>query len=649
MNRLECSPPHSGDGRRCAAGTAARVLPFRPAHPWRYTRRVASKEGGEAEVPTAVSFRLGEWLVEPSLNRLTSGERVAHLEPRAMDLLVYLAERAGKVVGREELLDAVWQRQFVADATLSHAVAKLRRALGDDPQGARFVETIPKRGYRLVATVETPAPAGGCEGESPQLVTRGVEPRSSALPGLAVLPFVDMSPGGDHEYFGDGVAEEITNALACLTGLRVAARTSAFAFKGARQDVREIGQQLGVDAVLEGSVRKASGRLRVTAQLISVADGMHLWSERFEASDEDVFAVQDAIAEGVVRRMHVPPAAGLGELFGRRGSPSRGAYDLYLRGRHLLNRRRREELQRALEYLEQAVAADETFPLPQVAIAETFSVLALWGTLPPEPAHARARAAATRAVDLDPFSAEAHAWLGWVELFQDWDFAGSAHYFQQALRLPRPSWMCGFPFGIHHLAGGRWDAAGRTAHRLADEEPLSPLAQAQGAGLLVGLGRFPAAREILEAALDLDADHPMVTLWLAHVRGVEGRFREAAELLQRTLGTWFVPTMINLPALLVAAGDTDAARKVVAMLEDAAGTGYVSWFSRAMAWAALGDEARAREFLREAEGERSPLLTACLLGEGFLALAPVWMKEWFVARRQQVVPPLASPTAGGGA
>lgn len=418
MNRLEGSFVHSGDGRPCAAGTAARVLPFRRAHPWRYTRRVASKEG-ESEVPTTVSFRLGEWLVEPSLNRLTRGERVAHLEPRAMDLLVYLAERAGKVVGREELLDAVWQRQFVADATLSHAVAKLRRALGDDPQGACFIETIPKRGYRLVATIGKPTPAGGGEGRARRAAVPAVEPRPPALPGLAVLPFVDMSPGGDQEYLCDGVAEEITNALACLAEMRVAARTSAFAFKGARLDVREIGQQLGVDAVLEGSVRKAGGRLRITVQLVSVADGMHLWAERFEAGDEDVFAVQDAIAGGVVRRMHVPPAAGQVELFGRRGSPGRGAYDLYLRGRHLLNRRRREEVHCALEYLEQAVAADDVFSLPHVAIAAAFSVLALWGTVPPEPAHARARTAATRAVELDPASAEAHAWLGWVELFQD--------------------------------------------------------------------------------------------------------------------------------------------------------------------------------------------------------------------------------------
>lgn len=209
--------------------------------------------------------------------------------------------------------------------------------------------------------------------------------------------------------------------------------------------------------------------------------------------------------------------------------------------------------------------------------------------------------------------------------------------------------MCGFPFGIHHLAGGRWDEAGRTAHRLADEEPLSPLAQAQGASLLVGLGRFSAAREILEAALDLDADHPMVTLWLAHVRGVEGRFGEAVELLQRTLGAWFVPTMINLPALLVATGDSDAARKVVAMLEDAAATRYVSWFSRAVAWAALGQEERAREYLVIAEDERSPLLTVSLLGEGYVALAPAWMRGWCAARSQQVVPHLASLGAATGA
>src|SRR5512139_3982243 len=183
------------------------------------------------------AFRVGDWLVEPSLNRLSRKGVVHHLRPRLMDFLVYLAEHAGQVVSKDQILEEVWQRRFVAESVLSRSVSDLRQLLQDDAERPRFIDTIAKRGYRLVAAV-LPEPAS----HVPTV-------QAPARPSIVVLPFVDMAPAHDQEYFCDGLAEELTNGLAELSGFRVVARTSAFAFKGRSIDVREIGRQLGVSTV----------------------------------------------------------------------------------------------------------------------------------------------------------------------------------------------------------------------------------------------------------------------------------------------------------------------------------------------------------------------------------------------------------------
>ncbi|RPJ81152.1 MAG: transcriptional regulator, partial [Acidobacteria bacterium] len=232
--------------------------------------------------PAHGAFSLGDWLVEPSLNRLTRADEVRHLRSRLMDLLVYLAQHAGRVVTKDQLLEDVWHQRFVAESVLSRSVAELRQLLGDEARHPRVIETIPKRGYRLVATVAEPA-RGASAGSA----------GADARPSIVVLPFLDLAPARDHEYFCDGLAEELTNGLAHLRGLRVVARTSAFAFKGKAADVRDIGRQLNVRAVLEGSVQHSDDNVRVTAQLVDASDGCHVWSGRFDRPARDIFAIED--------------------------------------------------------------------------------------------------------------------------------------------------------------------------------------------------------------------------------------------------------------------------------------------------------------------------------------------------------------------
>jgi serine/threonine protein kinase len=250
-------------------------------------------------------------------------------------------------------------------------------------------------------------------GRSPQrlLTADDGPPRRS----IAVLPFADMSQEKDQDYFCEGIAEELITALAHVEGLRVAARTSAFQFKGRADDVRRIGQQLGVETVLEGSVRKAGSRLRVTAQLVSTADGYHLWSERYDREMEDVFAIQDEIAATIVQTLKIR-LVGEGAIPRvRRSTEDPEAYRLYLQGRYWWNKRHEVGLRKGLDFFDQAIAKDPSYALAYAGVADSYSTIGFYGFQPPKTAFAKAKQAAERALALDESLAEAHTAVGLVD------------------------------------------------------------------------------------------------------------------------------------------------------------------------------------------------------------------------------------------
>src|SRR6516162_1307294 len=237
-------------------------------------------------------FRVGRWLVAPSLNSISCKGTTVRLEPKVMEVLVCLAQHAGETLPKETLFHTVWPDTFVTDDVLTHAISDLRHAFADDAREPRIIETIPKRGYRLVAPVNA---AGAAAAPA----------ASVARDSIVVLPFINMSTDPENEYFADGITEEIINALAQISDLHVVARSSAFSFKGRHIDPRVVGEQLDVRTVLEGSVRRADNRLRITVQLVNAADGYHLWSERYDREMKDVFAIQDEIARTIAERLKV--------------------------------------------------------------------------------------------------------------------------------------------------------------------------------------------------------------------------------------------------------------------------------------------------------------------------------------------------------
>ena len=508
---------------------------------------------------------------------------------------------------------------------------------------SRCMEKDPARRPASAAEVRASLAAIRLTQETPTQAISAPEP--PRLPSVAVLPFADMSPARDQDYLCDGLAEEIINALAQLDGLRVTARTSSFSFRGKLDDVREIGRRLGVSAVLEGSVRKAGDRLRITVQLVGVADGYHLWSQRFDRGNEDVFALQDEISLGVVEKLKVKLLAGESGVFERHHEPAPEAYDLYLKGRFFFNRRGPEDIPRAIGHFEKAAAADPAWALPHAGIAETFFILGLWGLVPPRQVFGRVKAAALRAIELDETLVEAHMLLGCELFLHEHDWGGARPHFERAGKFLPHSTLGKLGKAAYQMAAGRSGEALQTARLFVEAEPLSAIAHTQAANFHMALGDVDGAAALLEKALDLDPGMRMALPLLGFCRAVQGRLEEAVGLLRSAVEKGLPAGSMYLPAVLVLSGKVDEARAAVEALESAALDRYVWPLARALAWAALEEKQRCLELLGEAEAEGSPMFTLTVLGPGGLALAPAWLKEWFEERRRKMVS--AIRVAGG--
>jgi len=500
-------------------------------------------------------FWVGEWLVEPDLNRISKVEESRSIEPRVMELLVFLAERPAQVLPKREILRAVWQQTYINDDVLLRAISELRKAFGDDVRNPQFIETVPRRGYRLIAPVGASTP-------------------SATRPSIAVLSFADLSAERDQEYFCDGIAEEIINSLARVTGLQVASRTSAFAFKGRSEDIRAIGRKLGVSAVLEGSVRKAGNQLRISAQLIDVADGYHLWSESYDRKLEDIFAIQEEIARTIAATLRVSLTQGESDAIGKIPTTDLLAYDYYLRGKQFFYQYKSKGIQFALHMFSQAIERDPRFARAYAGIADCCSFLYMYAGS--QPIHReRADAASRKALELEPNSAEAYASRG-VALSLQGAYEEAEEAFETATRLDPRLFEAYYFHARVVFARGRLEQAVALYEKASEVNPndyQAPLLVAQsyadlgrqpeaddarrrgvriaeaklrispddsralymGANGLVALGERELGLEWAERALAIDPEEPMVLYNVACIQSLAGRIEQAMESLERAV------------------------------------------------------------------------------------------------------------------
>ena len=374
----------------------------------------------------------------------------------------------------------------------------------------------------------------GSLGSPVERIASGAPESRDPTPAIAVLPFVNMSAEEENEYFSDGLTEEILNGLARVEGLQVAARTSSFAFKGTDADIREIGRKLGVAHVLEGSVRKAGDRLKITAQLIDVANGYHLWSETYDRELEDIFVVQEEISRAIVGALR-PRLVGEGEAsLAVRATHDVEAYNLYLKGRYHFNLRSVDDALRAVEYFEEAIARDSAFALAYAGLADVYALLPYHRAARPQEILPRAEAAAMRAIELDPTLAEPHSTLGWISFTYKWDWDAAEREFEEALRI-NPNYTNALHFYSLYLARvlGRHEEAIALATRAQRLDPLAPVIHAGAGAVFYHARQYDQAVAAHQHALALDSTYSIARGLVAKAYLSAGRPEDAIRELNR--------------------------------------------------------------------------------------------------------------------
>jgi len=421
---------------------------------------------------------------------------------------------------------------------------------------------------------------------------------------IAVLPFTNSSADADSEYFSDGMTEEIINALAHLPGVRVAARTSSFSFKGKAIDIALVGARLNVATVLEGSVRRAGGRIRVTTQLINATDGYQLWSERYDRSFDDIFAIQDDIARSIVEHLRVALTGSADQVLVRRGTDNIEAYDLYLKGRHF-SRRRGPDLDTAIDYFTRAIQVDPGFAAPHAGLADCHSLMAAYGYKSSLSVFDRARNAAYRALALDPHAAESHEAVGLFELWMGWDLEIAS---RELLRASEADSSWAIPvcwLGQLAVAVGRKEEALVAAKRACQLEPLSPLTAFTAAAVFVFARSFEAADHAAKHAIELDPSFPTGYLAAGWVQQHNRRYEEAIAAFRRCAElTSRCPLALGpLGCALIEVGCLDEAQAILNELE---ARGADAWHVGQLYWK-LGQEDHAFDLFDRAVRERNAL------------------------------------------
>jgi DNA-binding winged helix-turn-helix (wHTH) protein/tetratricopeptide (TPR) repeat protein len=559
-------------------------------------------------------YEFGPFRVDPGRRVLLRDGQPVVLTPKAFDTLVALVENRGRVLEKDELMRLVWADTIVEEANLSQNVFTLRKALGEGPHEHSYIATVPRRGYQFVAEVLETPPAG--------LPPRPAPPRPSEfVRSLAVLPFASLGATTTDEYLGLGMADALITRLGNIRRLSVRPTSAMRPYAGQTPDPVAAGRSLGVDMVLEGSIQRAADRIRVTVQLISVQAGSPVWGECFDESLTDIFAVQDAIATRLAAALVSNLTSEERRRVAKRHTADQEAYHSYLKGRYHWNTRAEEGLKKAVQHFEQAIARDPGYALAHAGLADCYTLLgsAGYGVLPPAEALANARAAAMKALEIDPELAEARTSLALVKFRLDWDWAQAETEFRRAIQL-NPGYA-----SAHHFYGLYLSAMGRATEAIASlrlAQQLDPLSLIIGAALARVLhfgGHHERAHEQCLKTLEMDPLFAEAHMNLALVHVQRSMLADAVDQLRRAMATAGRRPLMQaiLGYVYGLAGDRDQARRTLAELEGLAGEGQVPMLYLVYPCIGLGKTERAFELLEKAYQDRSGLLV-------FLKVEPIF-------------------------
>ncbi len=529
------------------------------------------------------------------------GKRL-RLQGQPLQVLAALLKRAGDLVTREELRSEIWPADTFVDFdhSLHNAIARIRETLGDSADSPRFIETLPRRGYRFIGRVdevkaEAQAPREGCGGDASQIQS------------MVVLPLDDHSGEPGHEYFADGMTEALITNLAKIKALRVISRTSAMQYKGVRKSLPQIARELNVDAVIEGSVLRSGGRIRIAVQLIDAATDRHLWAESYERDFRDILSLQSEIARQVANEVRIILTPEEDARLGRARRVNPEAHELYLQARYHWNKRNEESVRKAMAFLQKAIDHDPTYAQGYAGLADAYNILGYYNSLAPAEAYPKGKAAALKALELDDSLAEPHAALGVLKRDFEWDWVGAQQEFQRANEL-NPGYVEAYHWRSTLLSMlGRHEDALLEKKKALAMDPLSVVIRTDLARMFYFHREFDRAIEQYRAALEMDPNFSSAHLWLAQAYEQKGMFDEAIAALETgcRLSGESAYAVARLGAGYALAAKSEKARGVLNQLKQWSTQKYVSPHDIAMIHAGLNETNEAFAWLRKAVEERS--------------------------------------------
>jgi TolB-like protein/DNA-binding winged helix-turn-helix (wHTH) protein len=600
------------------------------------------------------TYAFGDFKIDPARQLLSRepGDTPVNLTGRAFQVLLLLVENHGETLSKRDLMTRVWQDAFVEEGNLTQTISILRKTLGDSPSHHRFIVTESGRGYRFVAPVtelngaQHAALAGmSAKGVTPKntyvaaLVIlavaasvvvayyafsrsreKSVPPTSTQeIKAIAVLPFQSVAADDENKALGIGMADAVIARLSRIGGVAVRQTSSVFRYADATPEAVRIGREINVDAVLEGSIQKAEGRIRVSVRLFRVADGSLVWADTFDEQEADIFSMQDTISQRVASSLALQFNVGDGERLNQRFTPSIEAYHLYNKGRYFWNRRNTVDLMKSIDFYHQAIAKDPDYARAYAGLAESYVLLHIFGESRERESFPLAKEAAEKALALDDELAEAHAALGLYREQYEWNWQESEKEFKQAIAC-NPNYATGHQWYGEFLAfRGRTDESIAEMEKAVELDPLSLSTNTARAFPFMAARRYGEALEKIKPALELDPNFPQANYYLARSYEGIGEYDKAIEAYIRAINvsgnsSYYISAMIHSQ---VKSNRLEAARSTFGGLIEMQPKTPVSKYVIARALAALGEKEKALTALEESYAEHDGLLSVIRIDPNF--------------------------------
>jgi len=539
---------------------------------------------------TEVLYRFGDCLVSPTEKQLLRGGKPVPLQPKVFDTLLLLLESQGRLIEKDEFLSRLWPDSSVEEVALAHCISHLRKALLHGSGDERFIETVPKRGYRFAAAVE---------------VIRPVADENSTVVRVAVLPFENLGAGSDREYLANGFTEETIAALGQIDPDRmsVIGRTTVMTYKATTKTLLEISGELNAAYLIESSIREEEGQLRIMSRLVRGRDQVQVWSACYDSELSSILAFQRELGTVIAEQisLHFSPER-LSVLLSRRQTRSAEAYDQYLRGRYLWNQLSPGTTRRSLEYYTRATTLDPYYALAWSGLADAFAASPINGDAPPLQVWPRAREAASRAVTAEPKLAEAQTSLGLASFFLDWDWAAAEKAFRRAIALDPGYCLAHRTLGILLSHSRRHEEAYFAVSRARTLEPLHAAHQALSAQVAFNAGDYASAVQFARQAIVVDPGFWVGHLQLAQALEQSRQGDLALDALQNAWQSSGGNSKVSaLRAYILAKlGRVQETHEILSMLESLPPDRYVPPYAKALIHAGLGNRAEALGWLERA-------------------------------------------------